>query len=347
MRKPMMVASVVHTSGVSLKVPTQPSTSAASHHRLAPGTAVDIRCWQQGTDGRRWLRIRLGYVQSDYVRHLPDFLPSCSSTLPGSPQFVTVYGRGPDPESAYDRKLAAFLYPTTHESRYHGTASDLRALRFDPVPGAGLIRIAAFIQTKTILDDIGDDRRPSATFPPSQARETIYVDYENGALLARVNPTCKSNGSQCQLANPPGVGAIRVRTSSTGYLKEDRIDLGIDAVNPLHATLSRLAAFRLRAQITVTPLAGGGASARGAVSAFPSFELSSDDARGRLARTIGRTTETKLAGIPIGLQPLVTVKSVGPQIPRPRPNLPRGTRIQEPVKVKPGAHIPRITSVRF
>lgn len=59
-----------------LKVRTRPSVSAPTKHRLASGSKLDVRCWQAAPDGHRWIRIRLGYIRSDFARGLPDFLPS-------------------------------------------------------------------------------------------------------------------------------------------------------------------------------------------------------------------------------------------------------------------------------
>ncbi len=64
--------------------------------------------------------------------------------------------------------------------------------RIEPVPGQGIVRMGLYIPAGEVVNfphnDLGDDRGEDQTFDPERTRVSLYVDYENGLVIARQNP---------------------------------------------------------------------------------------------------------------------------------------------------------------
>ncbi len=145
--------------------------------------------------------------------------------------FREVFGR--DPVSASDWATAAALDPSTYDSKFQGVNSEVRVARIDPVPGQGIVRASQWIPQRDVKSgllsrDFGNDRGPNAHFDPEDTKATIYIDYENGIVVMRQNPSVELNGS-----GGPGKVAVGVPQGSIAQAADGSVRIKYDAGNPL------------------------------------------------------------------------------------------------------------------
>ena len=140
---------------------------------------------------------------------------------------------GRDPVSASDWATAAALDPNTYDPKFQGTQSEIRVARIDPVPGQGVIRASQWIPQRDVKSglfsrDFGNDRGPDARFDPEDTKVTTYIDYENGIVVMRQNPSVELNGS-----GGPGRVAVGVPQGSISQAADGSVRIKYDAGNPL------------------------------------------------------------------------------------------------------------------
>lgn len=145
--------------------------------------------------------------------------------------FREVFGR--DPVSASDWATAAALDPSTYDSKFQGVNSEVRVARIDPVPGQGVVRASQWIPQRDVKSgllsrDFGNDRGPNAHFDPEDTKVTTYIDYENGIVVMRQNPSVELNGS-----GGPGKVAVGVPQASIAQAADGSVRIKYDAGNPL------------------------------------------------------------------------------------------------------------------
>lgn len=193
--------------------------------------------------------------------------------------FKRVYGR--EPMSANDWRMAAGLDPHTYTPKNHGRDSEIVAGRFTPQPGKGVVRTNWFIPAEwvqnvpqTLQDfkdgrlapkNFGDYRGPSATADPEDSRVSLFVDYENGVVVVRQNPTSTVDGERggALAANPQ----VHVAEAPNGRLT---IDYNAwDAYEPQPAIDANLT---VNGRITLDPQDNGSVALGGNVTIYPSME---------------------------------------------------------------------------
>lgn len=140
---------------------------------------------------------------------------------------------GRDPASASDWATAAALYPNTYDPKFQGTQSEIRVARIDPVPGQGVVRASQWIPQRDVKSglfsrDFGNDRGPDARFDPEDTKVTAYIDYENGIVVMRQNPSVELNAS-----GGPGRVAVGVPQGSVSQAADGSVRIKYDAGNPL------------------------------------------------------------------------------------------------------------------
>ncbi|MFD4461607.1 hypothetical protein [Nocardia sp. NPDC058480] len=153
--------------------------------------------------------------------------------------FQQAFGRLP--ATAVDWTTAEALNPNSYDPKYKGVDPEVRAVKIEPRPGQGVVRTAQYIQERDDLDpsmdnpfsgrNKGDDRTADADFDPEHARVTTYVDYENGIVVMRQNPSVvqEADGSSghVETGKPTGEviqaadGSVRVK-----YEAADPIGMG-------------------------------------------------------------------------------------------------------------------------
>lgn len=193
--------------------------------------------------------------------------------------FRRVYGR--DPVSANDWRMAAVLDPASYQPRNHGVDAEVVAGRFTPQPGRGVARTNLFIPSAKVhniamdLDDVfhwrlvpdnfGDNRGPSAFADMEGSRVTLMLDYDNGVIAVRQNPTSAVDGRR---------GGARVAVPSVSVLQaaDGRITVDYNAHDAYENILGRAAGLTVNGRVTFAPAAGGTIAMGGDTTIYPSME---------------------------------------------------------------------------
>src|SRR5690606_34160771 len=101
-----------------------------------------------------------------------------------------------------DWATAEVLNLKSYDPKYQGVGPEIRVVRINPVPGQGVVRVGQYIEQRDVSNptngltsfnpfarDFGDDRTAESNFDPEHSRVTTYVDYENGLVVMRQNPS--------------------------------------------------------------------------------------------------------------------------------------------------------------
>lgn len=193
--------------------------------------------------------------------------------------FRQVYGR--DPVSANDWRMAAALDPTSYQPRNHGVDAEVVAGRFTPQPGLGITRTNLFIPSEKVQnvamdftdlvngrwvpDNFGDNRLPSAFADMDGSRVTMMLDYDNGVIVARQNPTVAVDGQR---------GGARAAVPKVDVLEapDGRITVDYHAHDAYEPLLGKLAGLTVNGRVTFAPGADGAMTLGGDTTIYPSME---------------------------------------------------------------------------
>ncbi|WP_260681855.1 hypothetical protein [Gordonia rubripertincta] len=117
--------------------------------------------------------------------------------------FEEIFGR--EPSGPVDWKTAEALNPNSYDPKYQGVEPGIKVARIEPLPGQGVVRAALYIPAVEVFNaphyDLGDNRAEAPNFDPEHARVVMYVDYENGLIVTRQNPSVDSTG-QVRVGEP-------------------------------------------------------------------------------------------------------------------------------------------------
>ncbi|MCV7386351.1 DUF4226 domain-containing protein [Mycolicibacter longobardus] len=145
--------------------------------------------------------------------------------------FKQVFGR--DPVSASDWTTAAALDAHTYDPKFQGVNSEVRVARIDPVPGQGVVRASQWIPQRDVSSvppwkrDFGNERGPNAHFDPEDTKVTTYIDYDNGIVVMRQNPSVELNPS-----GGPGQVKVGVPQGGIAQAPDGSVRIKYDAGNP-------------------------------------------------------------------------------------------------------------------
>lgn len=193
--------------------------------------------------------------------------------------FAAVFGRRP--LSSADWETAAELDPHSYDRRYGGAEPQVVAGRITPVPGQGVVRANLFIPSATVKDptlakwppledNSGDNRGFDAIAAPESARVAVEIDYENGLVVARQNPSVNISAGKTRTGTP----TVKVAQRRDGSVYIDYA--AADPFSPGGEAVAKQT-FCVKGQLVVQP----GASVPrigGIVTAFPAFEAYHDRA---------------------------------------------------------------------
>lgn len=137
-----------------------------------------------------------------------------------------------DPVSASDWTTAAALDAHTYNPQFQGVESEVRVARIDPVPGQGVVRTSQWIEQPWVnrlgSRDAGNDRGPNSRFDPEDTKVTTYIDYDNGIVVMRQNPSVElkadDSPARVQVGAPQG---------SVTQAPDGSVRIKYDAGNPL------------------------------------------------------------------------------------------------------------------
>ncbi|HET9877030.1 MAG TPA: DUF4226 domain-containing protein, partial [Mycobacterium sp.] len=200
--------------------------------------------------------------------------------------FVHVFGR--EPVSPTDWTTAAALDPSTYDSMFQGVDSEVTVAMIRPVPGQGVVRASHWIPQRDVIGfppnkrDLGNNRRADPHFDPVDTKVTTYIDYENGIVVLRQNPSVEQH--------PDGSsGAVRVGVphGSVAQADDGSVRIRYDAGNPFAWTelrdpngLFRDHAWTVNGDLVFTP-GQSGVQVDGTRTNYPSLEVYQDLPNGR------------------------------------------------------------------
>lgn len=184
--------------------------------------------------------------------------------------FHEVFGR--DPVSAADWETAAALDPHSYQPKNRGVPPRIVVGQITPVPGQGVVRTNLFIPGDTAWtpfgDNLGDGRLFDPSAGPEDSRVTVYVDYDNGIVLTRQNPSVMANAEV-----KTGAPDVRVSQNPHGaVLVEYR---AADPFSPGGEGLAKSTPWNVNGRLVIKPT-DGGPIVGGQVSDFPAVEIYSD-----------------------------------------------------------------------
>jgi hypothetical protein len=191
--------------------------------------------------------------------------------------FKRVFGR--EPTSPADWDTAAALDPHSYDPKNGGVPANVIVGRIKPVPGQGVLRTNLFIPGRAVWDpqidmpplhnNLGDNRGFSPTAGPEASRVSIYVDYENGIIVARQNPSIDQNTGQIR-AGTPSVSAVQQSNGSV-LIKYS----AADPFSPGGEGLAKAVSFDVNGTIAIEPTAAG-LRVGGTATNFPAIEIYND-----------------------------------------------------------------------
>ncbi|MEB3032575.1 DUF4226 domain-containing protein [[Mycobacterium] nativiensis] len=193
--------------------------------------------------------------------------------------FKQVFHR--DPVSASDWTTAAALDAHTYDPKFQGVDSEVRVARIEPVPGQGVVRASQWIEQPWVdrlgSKDAGNDRGPKSRFDPEDTKVTTYIDYDNGIVVMRQNPSVELNGD-----GSPRQVKVGVPQGSVTQVPDGSVRIKYDAGNPFAGSAATdphgpLGSHRLsvNGDLVFTP-GPGGVHVDGTRTDYPSLEVYQD-----------------------------------------------------------------------
>lgn len=274
---------VANDGRVSAVDVTGASKEAASRHETEIVRALTVLGDEDArvaTAMRRALE-SLSAMQSDEVRFPADVVLAGPAPAPGADSgderradaadaFERLTGRLPlDP---VDWATAYILVANSFAEKYAGVGPEVVAGRIGPVPGQGVVRIGLYIPSETVVNlpqDLGDHRSEDPRFDVEDTRVAIYVDYENGMVIARQNPSVSVDGDV-----RVGVPTVDVQQAADGAVRiqyHARNPLAPDVSTPTHT---------VNGDIVVSPRADR-IAVDGVITDYPALEIYRDTPMGR------------------------------------------------------------------
>ncbi|MGH3967957.1 MAG: hypothetical protein ACRDTV_07560, partial [Mycobacterium sp.] len=197
--------------------------------------------------------------------------------------FAQVFGR--PPTSAADWDTAAVLDPHSYDPKYQGVGSEIRVARIRPVPGQGVVRVSQWIEQRDVTNfpppkrDFGNDRVADPHFDPENTKVTTYIDYENGIVVMRQNPSVEINAN-----GEPGQVKVGAPHGSVTQTSDGAVRVRYDAANPFAPGIAAhppepFNAWSVNGDLVFTP-GSGGVHIDGTRGDYPSMEVYQDPPNG-------------------------------------------------------------------
>lgn len=195
--------------------------------------------------------------------------------------FKQVFGR--EPVSAADWTTAAALDPHSYDPDFRGIGPRVEVVRIRPVPGQGLVRVSQWIEQRDVTSfppwkrDLGNNRGPDVQFDPEDTKVTTYIDYENGIVVLRQNPSVEQTSTG-------GPGPVKVGTpkGNVTQLADGSVRIKYDAGNPFAPSITADPngpfaghTMTVNGDLVFTP-GPGGVQVNGTRTDYPSLEVYQD-----------------------------------------------------------------------
>lgn len=183
--------------------------------------------------------------------------------------FQSMFGR--QPSSSSDWRTAAALDPHSYLPLTKGVPPNIVVGRIAKVPGTGVVQTNAFIDTKTapagVLTNAGDDRGFDPQALPDTSRVTFLIDYENGIVVARQNPSIRLDDGAVMTGHPD----VSVAQESNGM-----VHIKFNAADPFTPVLgenTKLVNASVNGDLYYQPTADGGVRVGGTTGYYPAWEV--------------------------------------------------------------------------
>lgn len=224
--------------------------------------------------------------------------------LNASKAFEEVFGH--PPKSSTDWATAAALDPHTYDPDAQGVAPEISVVQIEPVPGQGVVRAGQWIEQRDVISgpgkrDFGNGRTADPNFDPADTKVTTYIDYENGLVVMRQNPSIELNAS-----GGPGDVRVGVPEAVVQQTSDGAVRIRYEAANPFAPGIAQDPPWPLsdnpwtvNGDLVFTPTSEG-IRVDGTRTDYPSMEVYQDRP--------GATTRTVL------IDPAVAGNSTGPMV---------------------------------
>ncbi|SHQ64458.1 Uncharacterised protein [Mycobacteroides abscessus subsp. bolletii] len=208
--------------------------------------------------------------------------------------FQSVFGRAPSTPA--DWTTAAMLNPHNYDPKYKGVESDIKVAKIEPQPGKGQVQINAFIPGEKVWNfgkDRGDNRGFDKNASPEHSRVSMLVDYENGVVIHRQNPSVNAD-----------TGAVAVGTNPDISVKQKGSALNIqyesaDGFLPGGLASGQASFHTVKGDIALVPT-DSGIQVGGTVTSFPALEIyHGDRALVQYMPSLGRNEFGPLLQLPL------------------------------------------------
>jgi hypothetical protein len=202
--------------------------------------------------------------------------PEANRTYNQMKAFEKVFGHAP--LSSADWTTAAALDPHSYNAKNGGVPPEIVVGRIEPVPGQGVVRTNFFIPSEDVVNpqpfmppgfhemNLGDNRGFSPTAGPESSRVAVVVDYENGIIVTRQNPSVNATNGEI-LTGHPDVTATQQSNGSVllHYNTADPHAFGGEGV-------SKGVPISVNGTLGIQPGANG-PTVGGEVTTFPAVEI--------------------------------------------------------------------------
>jgi hypothetical protein len=195
--------------------------------------------------------------------------------------FKQVFGR--EPTSEADWETAAALDPHTYNPKFKGVNSQIEVVKIRPVPGQGVVRVSQWIPQRDVTSfppnsrDLGNNRGPDSHFDPEDTKVTTYIDYENGIVVLRQNPSVEETST-----GAPGQVQVGTPKGSVTQLADGSVRIKYDAGNPFAPGITADPngpfaghTVTVNGDLVFTP-GSGGVQVNGTRTDYPSLEVYQD-----------------------------------------------------------------------
>ncbi|AZZ81051.1 hypothetical protein C5O27_08245 [Gordonia alkanivorans] len=233
----------------------------------AHGTAAD----QAVTDTKNAIESALSEIGGITPASIATASGTMTRTTNQAKAFEQVYGYMP--ATANDWRIAAALDPHSYDPKNKGVPPAISVIKIRPVPGQGVVATGLFIPIDEVIAgmkadkplplprNLGDNREFDVNFAPEDTRVSYFIDYENGVIVARQNPSVDEHGNV-------KTGTPSVKASQ---LADGTVAIAYEGSDPLAPEIAADLGWSVNGQTIVTPEAGG-ARVSGEATDYPSME---------------------------------------------------------------------------
>ena len=183
---------------------------------------------------------------------------------------------GRDPVNQNDWRTAAMLDPHNYSDKNGGVQSNVVVGHIDPVEGQGAVQTNLFIPGEEAWypdptggisgHNLGDNRGFNPNAGPEDSRVVLFVDYYNGLVIARQNPSVDTGSGEVKVGTPQ----INVSQNPNGSVKIDY--KAVDPFSPGGEEIALASPWTVNGELVIKPTADGPV-AGGIVSSFPAIEI--------------------------------------------------------------------------